>query len=239
MIRFGCSSTPCGSMSSRPVRGDLRQGAAIDPDPCTREPIRHDVAGGGPKDGERPRLRCHEHQLEVADVHALRPLRRHERELVERQRPHRADRLDEREASGVALLDVLHDALVGLVGVRVPERRDVLVGLDLPWRRPRSAGRRTPRAFRRPCGRPGHRDRPTQASPAPSRHRHHVRYAPADSGAAARLRTARARPWGGRRAPRWGRSARCPPSPLPADAVEGDLRPRQSHRHKQLPENRS
>ena len=119
-------------MRSRPVCGDLREGVAVDPDPGPRQPIRHDIAHGGAENGERTGLRRHEHQLEVPAVHALRALRGHQRELVQRQRPHRANRLDECEAPGVALLDILHDALEGRVGVRVPKRGDVFIGLNLP-----------------------------------------------------------------------------------------------------------
>ena len=112
--------------------GDLRERVAVDRNSGLLEPTRHDITHGGSKDGQRTWLRCHEYQLEAPDVHALRPLRGHESELVQRQRPHRAKRLDERDAPGVTLLDVLDDALVGRVGIRVPERGDVLVWLDQP-----------------------------------------------------------------------------------------------------------
>ena len=192
-----------------------------------------------PKTASGPRLGGHEHELQVPDVHALGPLGGHERELVERQRPDRANRLDEREFAGVAALDVLHDPVVAGVSFGVTERGDVLVGLDLP---------RTNRDQQRVvldasvplrCERRARRGRPTPANPGSTRRRSHVRCGAADSAAAVRRRTARAPPSAGTPAPRSGRSARCPPSPPPVAVAEGAPRPRRCLRHRSLPENRS
>ena len=194
---------------------------------------------GGPEDRQRPRLRCDERQLEVSDVHAVGPLRGHQRELVERQRPDRADRLDEGESAGVAPLDVLHDPVVDGVRVGVAEASRRARRHRPAWHRPRSAARRTRRACPRRCARPGRRGRPTPACPGSTRRRSRARSGAAGSAVAARRRTARAPPLGGTPAPRWGRSARCRPSPLPVAVAEADPRPRRCRRHRSLPENRS
>ena len=182
---------------------------------------------------------CHEHQLQVPDVHALSALRRHERELVERQRPDRPNRLDEREAAGVAALDVLHDAVVDGVGVGVAEGGDVLVGLDLPGADGDQQGvvLDAPSALRVDDLRV--RIDPSQRILGPVGVAVACDARAAGSGAGARRRTARAPPSGGTRAPRSGRSARCPPSPLPVAVAEGAPRPRRCRRHRSQPENRS
>ena len=118
-------------MTSLPGGRHLRQRVRVQPHARPREAVRYDLADRRSEDGEGTRLGGHERQLEIADVHALGALRCHERQLVQRERPHRADRLDEGEVAGVAALDVLDDPVVGRVGVGVSEGRDVLVGLDL------------------------------------------------------------------------------------------------------------
>ena len=179
-------------------------------------------------------------ELEVADVHALGALGGHQRELVERQRPDRADGLDERELAGVAALDVLDDPVVGW---RRPRRRGRSRRARTPRpaaHRPRPAARRTRRAVRRRCERPARRGRPTPASPVVhSASQSRCDAAAAGSAAAARRRTARAPPSAGRRARRSGRSARCPPSRPPVAAGEADPRPLRCRRHRSLRENRS
>jgi hypothetical protein len=59
--------------------------------------------------------------------HTLGPLGRHQRELVDRQRPRRALGEQQGHAARVSLLDILHDPAVGIVGARVIEHSDVLV----------------------------------------------------------------------------------------------------------------
>ena len=103
-------------------------------------------------------------------------------------------REQQRDAAGVSLLDVLHHAAVGLVGMRVVEHRHVLVGHLRAGRRRRAAARRTadpPAAVWAtwPSG-STHSSRvlhPLGARPA-------ARSAAAGSAAAAAARTAPARP---------------------------------------------
>jgi hypothetical protein len=110
---------------------DLRHRRQVDGDPGALEQARHSVTGGAPEDRHRPHLRGHNRQLELVDAHAVGTLCCHQREFVERERPHRSIRKQERDALRVALLDVLDDTLIRLVGFRVTERGHVLERLDL------------------------------------------------------------------------------------------------------------
>ena len=91
------------------------------------------VARRAAEDRERPVLRGHEDDLEAVGAHRPGLARRHQRELVERQRPGRLVRHDERDALGVALLGVAEQPVQRLLLAVLAEGDGVRVG----GRRPR------------------------------------------------------------------------------------------------------
>ena len=94
------------------------------------------VARRSAEDRDRPVLGGHEDDLEAIGAHRPRLARRHQRELVERQRPGRLVRHHERDALGVALLRVAEQPVQRLLLAVLAEGDGVRVG----GRRPR-AGR--------------------------------------------------------------------------------------------------
>ena len=167
MIRSGSELDALGLDEDTLLGRHLGERVGVDCDPRGLQAVAHDVGHGRAEDRERPSLRCDDRRAEVAHVHALRALSRHQRELVERQRPDRTDGLDERQAVCVALLDVLDDPVVGRVGLSVAECRHAL-------RPVRLHGPSTDRyeecvelhALASPgAGRPARPDPPTRASP--------------------------------------------------------------------------
>ena len=94
------------------------------------------VADAGVEELQRLGLGRHEVQLR-AHAHLVRAAREHQRELVERQRPARAGRHDERQRAQVAALDVLDDPVQALL---VGERAGEGDGAGERHHRPRAGG---------------------------------------------------------------------------------------------------
>ncbi len=118
----------------------------MQPDPGEVEQVAHT----GVEQLQRLGLGRDEVQLR-AHAHLVRAGREHQRELVERQRPVRAGRDDERERAQVALLDVLHDPMEPLL---VRERAGEGDGAGERHHGPRT-GRDQQRVVRQPLTRHG------------------------------------------------------------------------------------
>ena len=108
---------------------NLRERIRVQLHTGARQSVRDHLADRHAEHREWAPLGRHERELEVANIHALGTLRGHQRQLVQRQRPDGPDRLHECELARVAGLDVLHDSVVGGVGLGIAEGCHVLVRL--------------------------------------------------------------------------------------------------------------
>ena len=122
---------PLGLDEQPPDLQNFGNRGGVDRDAGVLEQAGDRLARGLAEDRQRARLgRDHRH-LEVFDPHAVGPLRCHQRELIDRKWIDGPLRQQEGHALRVAAFDVLHDALVGLVGLGVAEGPHVRVGRDL------------------------------------------------------------------------------------------------------------
>jgi hypothetical protein len=108
---------------------------------------RHGAGGLGAEHGQRRALGGDDRDPD-ADAHGERPLRGHQRQLVERQRPAALRRHDEGDAVHVAALDVLDHAAEGLVEMAVVDRGRVRVPVAGPGAQRQQQGLVAERAAR-------------------------------------------------------------------------------------------